>query len=69
MKLHYFEQETADTDDIQLSVAKAQGYVPQTCLLSGIIVMDEVMNRERHPCDGCAGPRQKCQGRAARVTP
>lgn len=35
MKTHYFNQETPDEDDIFLKMAKGQGYVPQTCLLSG----------------------------------
>ena len=62
MKPHYFEQDEADNDDLQLSMAKAQGYVPKTCLLCGIIVMDEIKNA-RVPCDGCEGPRDKCFGR------
>ena len=68
MKLHYFGQNEADADDMQLAMAKAQGYVPQTCLLCGIVVMDEVTNRMRHPCDGCAGPREKCCGRPMKPT-
>lgn len=62
MKPHYFEQDEADKDDIQLEMAKGQGYVPRTCLLGGIVVMDEIRNT-RHPCDGCKGPREKCYGR------
>lgn len=61
MKLHYFNQETADIDDVKLIMAKNQGYVPETCLLSGIVVMDEI-NKCKSPCDGCAGPRDKCYG-------
>ncbi len=61
MKPHYFEQDEADSEDIQLQMAKAQGYVPGTCLLNGIIVMDET-RRGRNPCKGCAGPRDKCYG-------
>ena len=62
MKPHYFEQDEADKDDIQLEMAKMQGYVPRTCLLNGIIVMDEIRNG-RLPCDGCKCPREKCLGR------
>lgn len=61
MKPHYFEQDTADTDDIHLLMAKGQGYVPQTCLLGGIVVMDET-TKGRDPCGGCRGPRKKCKG-------
>ena len=62
MEVHYFEQDTADTDDMQLGMAKMQGYVPQTCLLGGMTVMSEAASG-RDPCRGCAGPRDKCQGR------
>ena len=65
MKPHYFEQTGADKDDIHLAMAKAQGYVPQTCLLCGIVVMDEV-TRGEDACAGCTGPREKCQGRPSK---
>lgn len=61
MKLHYFNQSKADEDDIQLKMAKMQGYVPQTCLLGGIVVMGEI-NQGNNPCFGCEGPREKCGG-------
>lgn len=61
MKLHYFQQLAADTDDIQLEMAKMQGYVPQKCLLGGMVVMDEI-NKGNNPCWGCEGPREKCDG-------
>lgn len=62
MKLHYFDQAQSDADDMQLQMATAQGYVPRTCLLGGVVVMSEVRDG-RDPCDGCAGPREKCHGR------
>lgn len=62
MKPHYFEQDKADEDDIQLKMAKGQGYVPKTCLLGGLIAMDEVM-KGNNPCWGCEGPREKCLGK------
>lgn len=62
MKPHYFEQDEADKDDLQLMMAKHQGYVPQTCLLCGIVVMDEIKHAH-DPCRGCHGPREKCKGR------
>ena len=62
MKPHYFSQESADADDMLLGMAKMQGYVPQTCLLGGMVVMGEV-NGGRNPCHGCEGPRDKCKGR------
>ena len=55
MKPHYFEQAEADQDDMQLGMAKMQGYVPSGCLLGGMIVMDEV-GKGNHPCWGCNGP-------------
>ncbi len=62
MELHYFDQSKANEDDIQLKMAIGQGYVPSTCLLGGLIVMDEI-NNGRDPCCGCEGPRHKCGGR------
>lgn len=65
MKLHYFSQLTADTDDFQLSMAKTQGYVPQDCLLGGIVIMAEI-GTGNNPCWGCEGPREKCGGKLKR---
>lgn len=64
-KLHYFEQDKADEDDGLLQMAKIQGYVPNTCLLGGIVVMHEV-NSGKSPCWGCNGPREKCKGQQKR---
>ena len=66
MKPHYFEQTEADQDDMQLGMAKMQGYVPQACLLGGTVVMDEI-NKGRNPCWGCKGPRDKCGGKDKRT--
>ena len=62
MKLHYFDQDEADASDMMLGGAKMQGYVPETCLLGGATVMQEVI-QGRHPCYGCGGPREKCKGK------
>lgn len=62
MKPHYFDQDVGDQDDIQLKMAIGQGYVPDTCLLGGGVVLGEV-NAGNDPCSGCEGPRDKCQGR------
>ena len=62
MKLHYFSQATADSDDAQLTMAKMQGYVPAGCLLGGVVVMAEV-SAGHSPCGGCRGPREKCGGK------
>lgn len=62
MKPHYFDQDAADINDMQLGMAKMQVYVPQTCLLGGAVVMSEVA-AGRDPCAGCSGPREKCHGR------
>jgi len=63
MKPHYFEQDEADEDDIQLKMAKGQGYVPKTCLLGGILVMG-LIRETKDPCKGCEAPRNKCGGRS-----
>lgn len=63
MKPHYFEQKTADQDDIFLKMAINQGYVPTTCLLGGQTVMG-LVNGGADPCNGCEGPRGVCGGRA-----
>lgn len=61
-KLHYFDQEEADENDMLLGMCIAQGYVPETCLLGGATVWHEV-KAGRDPCAGCVGPKQKCKGR------
>jgi hypothetical protein len=63
MQIHYFEQTEADFNDMQLRLAKGQGYVPQTCLLGGLTVLTEI-GFGKDPCKGCNGPRDKCKGRA-----
>lgn len=62
MKMHYFDQAEADADDMQLGMAKMQGYVPMACLLGGAIVMADVSDG-LNPCWGCEGPRDKCGGK------
>jgi len=62
MKPHYFNQDQADEDDLYLNMAKNQGYVPQTCLMSGCIVMG-LINAGKHPCHECNCPREKCKGK------
>ena len=63
MKPHYFEQVESDKDDMHLEMAKAQGYVPKTCLLGGFLVM-ELTGGGKDPCKGCEAPRDKCKGRS-----
>jgi len=62
MKVHYFNQNEADKDDIFLDMAKGQGYVPATCLLGGQTVMG-LVNSGKDPCIGCNCERSKCHGR------
>ena|SRR5258708_34908306 len=62
MKLQYFNQKSADRDDIRLKAAIQQGYVPKTCLLGGAVVWSHI-NEMHDPCEGCNGPRDKCKGR------
>lgn len=66
MKPHYFEQTEADKDDLALSLAKGQGYVPSRCLLGGHVVMG-LVNAGKKPCAGCKGPRDKCGGPVSAV--
>ena len=68
MKLHYFDQDEPDNDDIMLGIAKTQGYVPRDCLLGSQVVMSEI-NAGRNPCWGCNGPREKCHGEPKKVNP
>lgn len=63
MKFHYFDQDKADESDSMLKMAIQQGYVPTTCLLAGMVVMNEV-NNGKNACAGCECDRQKCHGRA-----
>lgn len=62
MKPNYFDESFADPNDGQLIMAKMQGYVPRDCLLGGVVVWSEV-DAGRNPCDGCSGPREKCDGK------
>jgi hypothetical protein len=62
MKASYFTQEKADDDDIHLLMAKNQGYVPQSCLLNGQIVI-LLVGEGKDPCVGCQCDRLKCKGR------
>jgi hypothetical protein len=62
MKVHYFNQDSADGDDFVLTVTIMRGYVPNTCLLGGITVMG-LVNMGKDPCKGCNCDRTKCKGR------
>jgi len=66
MKPHYFDQTTPDLDDFRLAMAKSQGYVPQTCLLGGFTVINEI-NAGKNPCWGCEGPIEICKGQEKRL--
>jgi len=65
MKLHYFNQDKADEDDILLRMCKEQGYVPDTCLLGGQTVWGAGLHG-KDPCTGCHCDRLKCLGRPER---
>ena len=61
---HYFDANdngNADYDGL-LRMCKAQGYVPETCLLGGQMVLG-LVNEGADPCYGCSGPREICHGR------
>lgn len=59
---HYFNLENAPENDINLKMAKGQGYVPVNCLLNGNVVMG-LVNDGKDPCKGCNCNRDKCGGR------
>lgn len=63
-KPHYFNEgdEKEARNDGMLRVCKAQGYVPETCLLGGQLVF-HLVNEGLDPCKGCEGPRERCKGR------
>lgn len=61
MKLHYFNQPAADTDDAVLRQAIADQIVPATCLVGGRIIA-AARRVEQSPCDNCNGPRERCGG-------
>jgi hypothetical protein len=65
-KVHYFDQDTADIDDLVLRMAKNQGYVPQNCLLGGQTVWG-IVTAGDDPCRECKCDRSKCHGRPAAV--
>ncbi len=58
-KLHYFNGEQADPTDIFLKMAIGQGYVPETCLLSGQLVM-ALTKEGRDPRSEERSPRTLC---------
>lgn len=62
MKVHYFNQNEADNDDILLKLSIKQGYVPETCLLGGETIILTV-HEGNDPCNGCNCNRVKCKGR------
>ena len=62
-KSHYFNDEAADPNDMLLNMSTGQGYVPKTCLLGGSIGWG-LIQEGKDPCKGCAGPRERCVGRA-----
>ena len=62
MELQYFEDGQIDNDDIQHKMAVNQGYVPQTCRLGGMIIMNAI-NQSLDPCKGCHCDRSECHGR------
>lgn len=61
MKLHYFNQSSADPDDFLLAEVKDKGKVPHTCLLGGRIV-SHLLSQKKDPCKTCQGPRAVCFG-------
>lgn len=63
MKLHYFNQNEADADDVTLALMKDVGTVPPGCLLGGVTARAMVLNGNP-PCDNCKGPRERCGGSA-----
>ena len=48
--------------DVQLRIAKAQGYVVEGCYLPGFVVMLLIQKGE-NPCAGCNNDRSVCGGK------
>lgn len=63
-RLHYFDKPDEAKTDPWLMACKAQGYVPNGCLLVGQLVWG-LVGEGKDPCKGCAGPREVCGGRSA----
>lgn len=53
---------STDKKDAMLEICKAQGYVPEGCLLPGPIVW-MLINQSEDPCAGCNHDRSICGGR------
>ena len=49
-------------EDTMLETTKGQGYVPEGCYLSGMLVWG-LVNEGKDPCDGCRAERIICKGR------
>lgn len=63
LKIHYFDQDAPDQDDLLLQQAIKEKRVPDTCLFGGAMVM-EFAAKDRDPCGVCPCPvRDKCGGR------
>ena len=61
-KPHYFDAPEEAKDDEMLNLVKKQGYVPDGCLLQGVLVM-MIVREGGDPCVGCHSDRTKCGGR------
>jgi hypothetical protein len=66
VKLHYFHQPEPDPDDALLLEARRSGWVPEGCLLGGV-VLKSLSHLER-PCYACSAPRSRCGGLPKRTT-
>ena len=58
-----FEERKKEADkDSMLALCKEQGYVPDGCVLQGVIVYG-LTNKGEDPCKGCNENRVNCGGR------
>ena len=51
--------------DVMFEMVVQQGYVPASCLLTGMFVMAMTQD-SKDPCDGCNMDRNECKGRPKR---
>jgi hypothetical protein len=68
MKLFYASVEEANSaNDMRRQMAIQQGYVPATCILAGMVIMNEIGEHNDH-CAGCYLDRAICHGRPQQQT-
>lgn len=60
---YYNDRKEKSKDDVMLKLCKAQGYVPDGCVLAGVLVYSLMQRPPGDPCKGCNENRKNCGGR------